>query len=78
MDQARLSGGAKFGYFALGFFLALIGVLITWLVNKDKEQALKSSAIKFSVIGCVVSIVFWIIVNTVLVGSMMSMYGAYL
>lgn len=56
MDQS-LSGGAKFGYFILGFFLGLIGVLIAWLVNKNGYQEIKSGAIKFSLIGFAVTFV---------------------
>jgi len=59
--QQELSGGAKFGYFALGLFLSWIGVLISWLVNKDKAPQVKSSAIKFSVIGMIIAIVGYII-----------------
>jgi len=47
-----LTGGAKFGYFALGFFLGVIGILVAWLVNKDNPGVSKV-AIKFSVIGFV-------------------------
>jgi hypothetical protein len=50
---AELSGGNKFGYFALGFFLGVVGVLIAWLTNKDKP--IEKPAIKMSVIGLVVS-----------------------
>jgi hypothetical protein len=44
-----LGGGAKFGYFALGFVLGVIGLFIAWLVNKDNPNV--KTAVKFSVIG---------------------------
>jgi hypothetical protein len=70
MNQ-ELSGGAKVGYFALGFLLGLIGVLIAFLVNKDKEQKIKSDALKFSIIGLVVTFVLGIVLSvTVLVPTM--------
>jgi hypothetical protein len=53
----ELSGGAKFGMFALGFFVGPIGILIAWLINKDTSAS--GDAIKFSVIGLAVSFVFW-------------------
>ncbi|HBT95935.1 MAG TPA: hypothetical protein DEB24_07630 [Coriobacteriia bacterium] len=56
MNQG-LTGGAKFGYFILGLFLSLIGVLIAWLINRDKDGVTKSGALKFSIIGCVISFV---------------------
>ena len=66
MDQEQsLSGGAKLGYTALGFFLSLIGVLIAWLVNRDKVQQVKSDAIKFSLIGFGISAVAWIVLCVV-------------
>ena len=44
------TGGAKAGYFALGFFLGLIGVLVSWLMTKDKDPLTKSAVLKFSMI----------------------------
>gem|GEM_PF-6308686 len=70
-----LTGGAKFGYFILGFFLGLIGVLIAWGTTKDTPKS--GPAIKFSAIGagCMVglSIVLTIIYFVVLV----SVFSAY-
>jgi uncharacterized Tic20 family protein len=71
MESSNLSGGAKAGYFALGFFLAVIGILIAWLVNKDKP--VMKEAIKFSVIGCVVGVVLWCILY---VGVFAAVLGA--
>lgn len=60
MNQ-ELTGGAKAGYFALGLFLNLIGVLIAWLISKGGGQRVKSGAITFSLIGFAVSVVGWIV-----------------
>lgn len=77
-SQQQLSGGAKFGYLALGFFLGLIGVLIAWLTSKDKGSAYKSGAIKFSVIGFVIvlvlGIVFTLVITPMLAASMTALY----
>jgi hypothetical protein len=51
----ELSGGAKFGMFALGLFLNWVGIIIAWAINKDTTAS--KDAIKFSVIGFVVSLV---------------------
>jgi hypothetical protein len=63
-----LTGGAKFGMFALGFFLFAIGVLIAWLIYKDKPES--KDAIKFSliglaaeiVLGCICSILYYVLI----------------
>ena len=73
MDQ-KLSGGAKVGYFFLGLFLALVGVLIAWLVNKDKP--VMKEAVKMSVIGFVVAIVLYI-VYFVLIMVLATQLGAF-
>lgn len=80
MEEKGLSGGAKFGYLALGFFLALIGVLITYLVNRDKAPEIKSQAMKFSIIGCVIVVALGIIstiASMALIGSMVATTGYY-
>lgn len=77
MDMPSLSGGAKFGYGALGFFFMLIGVLIAWLVNKDKAPAIKKSAMVSSVVGFVIGLVAWIILYAVIFAGLMATYGAY-
>lgn len=74
--EKKLSGGAKFGYGALGFFLMLIGVLITWLVNKDKLPATKKSAITCSVVGMVIGFIAWIVLYFVVFASIFATYSA--
>jgi len=61
MNDEKLTGGAKAGYFFLGLVLAVIGILIAWLVNKDKP--VMKEAIKFAVIGFVVELVLTCIVT---------------
>lgn len=78
VEMPALSGGAKFGYGALGFVLMLIGVLIAWLVNKDKAASVKKSAIVSSVVGMVLGIVAWIALYVVVFAGIMATYGAYL
>jgi hypothetical protein len=60
-----LTGGAKFGYFALGFFVGVIGILISWLVNKD-NPSVSRIAIKFSVIGLASTVVLAIVTVLIL------------
>ncbi|WP_101721043.1 hypothetical protein [Eggerthella timonensis] len=78
VEMPSLSGGAKFGYGALGFFLMLIGVLVAWLVNKDKAPAVKKSAIVSSVVGMAIGLVAWIAFYAVVFAGVMATYGAYL
>lgn len=78
VEMPALSGGAKFGYGALGFFLMLIGVLVAWLVNKDKAPAVKKSAIVSSAVGMAIGIVAWIALYAVVFAGIMATYGAYL
>jgi hypothetical protein len=76
MDQQQLSGGAKAGYFFLGFFLFVIGILIAWLVNKDKEPAIRNGAIKLAVIGAIVEFVLGIIFSVLFFVLIFSAAGA--
>lgn len=70
------TGGAKAGYFALGFFLMLIGVLISWLVTKDKGEAVKGAGLKFSLIGFGAGFLFWMLASFGLVAcSAMILYA---
>lgn len=78
VEMPSLSGGAKFGYGVLGFFLMAIGVLIAWLVNKDKTSTIKKSAIISSVVGMVIGIVAWIVVYAMLFATLMATYGTYM
>lgn len=45
-------------------------MLITWLVNKSKDKSIENAAIKFSVIGFVISLVLGIIYYIVLGNAM--------
>ena len=72
-----LSGGAKAGYFALGLFLTLVGVLIAYLMNRDKPAQTKKDAMKFAVIGLVVEIVLAIVMMVAFYGYLMQMVGVY-
>lgn len=56
-----LTGGQKFGWFVVGFLGNIVGMLLAWLVNIDKAPQVKSDAIKFAVIGFVVSIALYVI-----------------
>lgn len=78
VEMPALSGGAKLGYGALGFFLMLIGVLVAWLVNKDKAPSVKKSAIVSSVVGMAVGLVAWIAFYALVLAGIMATYGAYL
>ena len=70
------TGGAKAGYFALGFFLMLIGVLISWLITKDKGEAAKGAGLKFSLIGFGAGFLFWMLASFGLVAcSAMILYA---
>ena len=76
--ETKLSGGAKFGYLALGFFLWAVGVLIAWLVNKDKP--VMKEAIKFSIIGAVITTVLsiiYIVFIFVIVGALAASGALY-
>lgn len=73
MDNQNLTGGVKFGYVALGFFLGLIGVLIAWLIERGKPA--KREAIKFSVIGFVISVVIWCIMYFAVFAGLMATGG---
>ena len=75
--EMGITGGAKAGYFALGFFLGLIGVLITYLVNKDKTELAKKGAMKFCIIGLVTVVVISVITTVGSYAYLMSMVGSY-
>ena len=69
----ELTGGMKFGYFALGFLGNLLGILVSWLINADKHPAIRNAAIKWSAIGFAATFVIGIVVAVALVG----MIGAF-
>jgi hypothetical protein len=50
-----LTGKAKAGYFFLGLFLAVVGVLISWLMNKGRPTV--AEAVKLSALGFIVAFV---------------------
>jgi uncharacterized Tic20 family protein len=50
-----LTSRAKAGYFCLGLFLAVIGILIAWFINR--RQATAAEAVKLSVLGFILSFV---------------------
>ena len=56
-----LTGGMKFGWFLVGLFLTVPGMLLAWLVNADKHPQVKKDAITWSVIGFAVDVVLGII-----------------
>lgn len=64
----RLTGGMKFGYFALGFLGNLLGIVVSWLINADKHPAVRNDAIKWSVIGFVATFVIGIVIFIALIG----------
>lgn len=66
--EPQLTGGLKFGYFLLGFLGNLFGIVVSWLVNADKHPAIKSSAIKWSVIGFVCTFVVGILLSIAFAG----------
>lgn len=51
VPEPSLTGGLKFGYFALGFLGNLLGVLVAWLINADRHPAIKASAVKWALVG---------------------------
>lgn len=55
--QPKLSAGLKFGYGVLGFFLAIIGIVLAWLINADKHPSIMQSAIVSAIVGFVIAIV---------------------
>ena len=61
MPLLYLTGGMKFGWAALGFFLGPLAILVAWLTNAHNFPQAKSEAVKFSLIGFLVSIVGWIL-----------------
>lgn len=64
----QLTGGMKFGYFALGFLGNLLGILIAWLINADKHPAIRNSAIKWSVVGFACTFVIGILIGIAVMG----------
>lgn len=73
----ELSGGLKFGWLLIGFFLNIPGMLLAWLVNADKHPQVKHDAIMWSVIGFVISIVLVLISSVVFAGIIAAAVSSY-
>lgn len=72
----QLTGGMKFAWLVVGALMGIPGIIISWLVNVDKMPQVKSDALKFSVIGFVINIVFWFIMGFVITGAISAaVYG---
>ena len=56
MPLMQLTGGMKLGWAVAGFLLGPAAILLAWLVNLNSYPEVKSGAIKFSIIGCVVTL----------------------
>lgn len=59
MPLLYLTGGMKFGWAALGFLVGPIAILVAWLTNAHNFPQAKSEAVKFSLIGFLISIMGW-------------------
>lgn len=57
MPLLHLTGGMKFGWAVVGFFMGPIAILIAWLTNAHNFPQAKNDAVKFSLIGFLASIV---------------------
>lgn len=66
--EPQLTGGLKFGYFLLGFLGNLFGIVVAWVVNADKHPAIKSSAVKWSLVGFACTFVVGILVSIAFAG----------
>lgn len=71
------TGGSKAAWFALGFFLGLIGVLIAYLLAKDKGPLNKSAALKFSLFGTGALVLITILSTMVTFCGAAAMYAYY-
>lgn len=67
----KLTGGMKFGWFAVSFLVGIAGIILAWLVNVDKAPQVKSDAMKWSIVGAVANIVFSLLYMTVVFGGIM-------
>ena len=63
MPLMQLTGGMKAGWFFVGFLLGPVGILLAWLINLTNFPEVKSGALKFSLIGCAVTIVLAILLG---------------
>gem|GEM_PF-2470481 len=74
MEQKSISGGWKFGYFVIGFLFSVYGILIVWLLEKEKPYF--KEAFKFTIIGFVIAIVLAIIFSIIVGISIMAAVAA--
>lgn len=51
----KMSGGRKAGRFALGFFLGIIGLVITWAIDRSSPEETMREGLMMCLIGVVVS-----------------------
>lgn len=72
----QLTGGMKFGYFAVGFLGNLLGILIAWLINADKHPAIRNAAIKWSVVGFAATFVIGIVLVIAVAGMIGALFTA--
>lgn len=67
MPLLYLTGGMKFGWAVLGFFMGPIAILIAWLTNAHNFPQARSEAVKFSLIGFLVTLL-WVVLLFMLIG----------
>ena len=58
--EQRPSGGFKAAWFFVGFLLGIGGILVAFGSTWGRPQEIKSEAIKFAIIGCIVTFVIGI------------------
>lgn len=71
-----LTGGMKAAWLFASFLLGPAGILIAWLVNVDKFPQVKKDALKWSIIGAVISIAFNFLYMSLVFGGMLGLAGA--
>lgn len=62
MPLFQLTGGMKFGWAVVGFFVGPIGILLAWLTNAHNFPEAKNAAVKFSLFGFLAQFLVWILV----------------
>lgn len=72
----QLSGGMKFAWLVVGLMLTIPGVILSWLINVDKHPQVKRDAVKFSLIGFVISIVVGILIFILMVSFVAAVAAA--
>lgn len=75
MPLFALTGGQKFGWALVGFFMGPVGILLAWLTNTHNFPKAKSDAILFSAIGFVAEFVLAIVLFGFVACSTMAMVG---